>query len=525
MSAHAQLLEVAPADGAVVATAPAEVVLRFNEPVLLDGGSVRVLDDDAVDVATAAAPVDDAVVVTLGDAVAEGTYTIVWEVVSVDSHRIGGASVFHVGAPTSEGLAGTSAADSGGEAGWGVRLGATLLTTVGYADALVAGGVLLFSLYSHRVAGLTAIVGRAAVGGAVALLASAPFRIARLGGGLGALRSDDVLLSSLRGPVGVAIAVSAVGLLAVAALVDRRGGLPWALGAAVVALAGFTIEGHTRSNDPRWAMLAADVVHLCAGAVWLGGIVALVIMFRSEDDAGRVAAAVRRFSTVALGAVGVVSVTGALMAWVILPSLGELTSTGYGWALITKVVLVLVVIGIGAFNRFRLVAAVDDRERSPGRSQDRSARRLLSRLVVAELAILLAAVAVTAVMVTRSPLSSVSAAEPAPAATSQSLEIVFSDEGGTADVSVSPASTGFNVVDVVLRDVEGRIVNPVEAPVIQLTQPALDVGPLEPEVLGLAIGRYQATVSLGFVGEWELTIRVRVDDFTSVIGTAPLRIG
>ena len=47
------------------------------------------------------------------------------------------------------------------------------------------------------------------------------------------------------------------------------------------------------------------------------------------------------------------------MAWIILPSIGELTSTGYGWALILKVVLVLVVIALGAFNRYRLVPAVE----------------------------------------------------------------------------------------------------------------------------------------------------------------------
>ena len=35
---------------------------------------------------------------------------------------------------------------------------------------------------------------------------------------------------------------------------------------------------------------------------------------------------------------------------------------------------------------------------------------------------------------------------------------------------------------------------------IAFSLPALDVGPLEPEVLALGIGHYQATVDLGFAG-------------------------
>ena len=94
----------------------------------------------------------------------------------------------------------------------------------------------------------------------------------------------------------------------------------------------------------------------------------------------------------------------------------------------------------------------------------------------------------------------------------------------TADVTVTPGRVGFNVVDVELRDLEGRIVNPYEAPVIELAQPALDVGPLQPEVLPLGIGRYQATADLRFAGTWDLSIRVRIDEFESVAGSATVTI-
>ena len=311
-AAHAELISVSPADGEVLDVAPAEVVLTFSEPVSLTGGSVRVLDDDAEDVSTGTAQANETITATLPDGLADGTYTIVFEIVSVDSHRIGGASVFHVGAPTSEGLTGDAIDVGGDQAGWGVRAGAAVLSAIGYTGALVAAGTLFFSVYADRRAELRAVTSPAAVLGAVALVAAVPFRIARLGGGLDALRDDDVLMSALRGPIGVSTAVTANALLVVAVLVDRRAPRWLSLVFALVALAGFSIEGHTRATERRWAMIASDVVHLTAAAVWLGGIVALVVAFRSSSDAGRLAAAVRRFSDSALVAVGVVAVTGVI---------------------------------------------------------------------------------------------------------------------------------------------------------------------------------------------------------------------
>ena len=523
VAAHAELISISPADGEVVDVAPTEVVLTFSEPVSLTGGSVRVLDDSATDVSTGTTLADATVAASLPDDLPDGTYTVVFEIISVDSHRIGGASVFHVGAPSSEGLTGEALDIGGDDAGWGVRAGATVLSAIAYTGALVAAGTLFFSTAVDRRAKLRAITGRAAVLGAVALVAAVPFRVARLGGGLDALRNDEVLTSALRGPVGVSTAVTAGALLVVAVLVDRRVPRWVVLFAALVALAGFSIEGHTRATDRRWAMVVSDIVHLAAGSIWLGGIVALVVAFRSSSDTTTLAAAVRRFSDTALFAVGVVAVTGVAMAWIILPTAGELTSTGYGLALIVKVALVLVVVALGAYNRFRLVPAVDAREQSPD-TADRvsTARRWLGRVVTAELVVLVAAVGVTAVMVTRSPLSSAAAAS-GEATEVQQLTVPLSDTG-TADVTITPGRVGFNVVDIVLRDLGGRIVNPYEAPAVEFALPSLDVGPLQPEVLPLGIGRYQATTDLGFAGTWDLSIRVRLDEFESVAGVATVTI-
>ena len=263
----------------------------------------------------------------------------------------------------------------GSDVPWGVRVGAATLSGIAYAATFAAVGVWVFQVAIERAGGgasalpLRSLATRAAVLGAVTLVAAVPFRIARVGGGLDALSDNDVLTSELKGPIGQAVALTAVALVAFAIAVDRRAPRWVTAAIGLAALGGFALEGHTRAMHLRWAMMSSDVVHLAAGAVWLGGIVGLVVAFRRRVEAVSLATLVRRFSDAALIAVAVVTVTGVLMAWIVLPTAGELTSTGYGLALIVKVALVaLVVIALGGFNRFLLVplVVVDRRRVSRG---------------------------------------------------------------------------------------------------------------------------------------------------------------
>ena len=115
-SAHAELLDVG------LPTVPSSpkrrprAVLRFSEQVSLTGGSAAVLDDTGAPARQRPSVVDVNVVIPLDGGLGDGTYTISWSVISTDSHRISGASVFHVGAPSAGGP--VDVASSGG-AGWG----------------------------------------------------------------------------------------------------------------------------------------------------------------------------------------------------------------------------------------------------------------------------------------------------------------------------------------------------------------------------------------------------------------------
>ncbi len=521
-AAHAELLETIPADGQVVETSPPEVVLRFSEQVSLTGGSAAVLDDQAAVVSGEARVVDESVVIALPPGLGDGTYTVTWQVISADSHRISGASVFHVGAPSAGG--GVVIDEGGDEAGWALRFAASALSAIAYAGALigVGGWWAALVLTGTPAAGRwRSLLVRAMVLGAVAVVAALPLRIARIGGGLDALRDDDFLAESLRGPVGVAAAVTAVGLTVMALLAAscRRPATAWMASATgVVALAGFAIEGHTRAQEPAAPMVALDIIHVAAAAFWLGGLAGLAVAFRSGAGPERVARMVARFSAGAVVSVLVLAGAGVAMAWIVLPSWDDLFSTGYGLALLTKVALVAVVVVLGAFNNRRLVPAI-----SAGAAAS-DQRRHLARIVRLELAVLLAVVGVTAVLVARSPVSSASASPPPVTLPADAIELPLSGGVGTVAYTIAPGRAGTNELRLAFTDPAGQPLDPVEAPTVELTEPVLELGPLRPLVHPLDVGQYHVIAEVPLAGTWDMTIRVRVSEFEAATATTQLTI-
>lgn len=142
-----------------------------------------------------------------------------------------------------------------------------------------------------------------------------------------------------------------------------RPGADSAFGVAGLGIAAlsFAFDGHTVTEGPRWPHLVADIVHVVAGASWFGGILALVVVaaIRHRNGGGDVAELIVRFSSVATMALVAVTVAGSLMAWFILDSFDELTSTVWGQRFTIKVVAVGIAVAIGAYHHFVTVVRLE----------------------------------------------------------------------------------------------------------------------------------------------------------------------
>jgi putative copper export protein len=102
-----------------------------------------------------------------------------------------------------------------------------------------------------------------------------------------------------------------------------------------------------------------NAVHILAASTWLGTLLVLMLVgirgvIRSASTgvqrAQLVADLVNSFSPLALVAASVVAISGATTAWLHLKRISSLWTTSYGIALIVKLVLVLTVALLGAWN-------------------------------------------------------------------------------------------------------------------------------------------------------------------------------
>jgi putative copper export protein len=98
--------------------------------------------------------------------------------------------------------------------------------------------------------------------------------------------------------------------------------------------------------------MALDVVHRTAVAVWLGGLMHLLAgaLRGRGQGAPELAPLLRRFSGLALGAALILILSGVVLTVYYVNSVRSLVGTAYGVMVLSKVVLLGALLGLGALN-------------------------------------------------------------------------------------------------------------------------------------------------------------------------------
>ncbi|MFF3153328.1 copper resistance CopC/CopD family protein [Streptomyces sp. NPDC057910] len=381
-SAHAALTGSDPKDGAVVATAPAQVSLTFSEGVALDANSIRVLDptgkrSDTAELVNLCSGDIVKYGVRLRTGLPNGTYTVAWQAISADSHPVSGAFTFSIGAPSATAAVVPSQEVGGGLVG--VLYG--IARYAAYAGFVLLTGGAAFVLACWRRGATVGPVQRVVVGGwltmTAATLAMLLLRTPYTGSGK---LSDALDLNGLRAVLetkpGAAL-ISRLLLLGAAALFvsvlfgayakredeaekkDLTFGL--AIGGTVVAAglaATWALAEHASTGLQPGIAMPVDVLHLLAVATWLGGLTTLlVVLFRAP---GIERAAVLRFSRIAFWSVAVLAATGVYQSWRQVGTWSALVDTAYGQLLLVKVGLVAVLVATASVSR-RWTARLSER--------------------------------------------------------------------------------------------------------------------------------------------------------------------
>lgn len=360
--AHATLVGSNPSDGAVVADAPTQIALTYDESVGTAAGAVKILAPDGSRVDTNAVTSSDGgrtVVAALRTDLKTGTYTILWRVTSGDTHAVFGALTFSIGQASAT-AAGSAAANlaNGGKAAEDLLNVTRLLLYAGLV-LLVGGLAFLLVLWpagqSFRAARRTLWTGwmLSAAGSAAGLLLQGPYTE---GLSLGSTFDPAVIVEVVGTRYGVVTLLRLLLLAAAAVLLRRRGGIrrPLQVGAAAALGTGLLVTtslvGHAGTGHLATLALPADVLHLAAAATWIGGL-GMLFLVLLRRPATELASVLPRWSRYAAGSVIVLVVTGTFSGWRQVRQWDALFSTGYGMFLLVKVALVAVILALAAFGR------------------------------------------------------------------------------------------------------------------------------------------------------------------------------
>ena len=525
--AHAVLLDSSPKPGEMLMQSPSEVVANFNEGV----GPIffKVLD-------VKGQPVGDPgeirldgtkMILPLRATLPNGTYVLTYRVISADTHPVGATFGFSIGEPMKTVDA---TADAGSRSIW--SLAVAVNRWVLYAGMLWVAGTALFLLLLG-IEGSLREDARQKARWASVLTALSYVLAVGFGGADMQLGGVDALwkAATWRSGLDSTLASSAVlGLIAMALLYagfvageQRRHGV--LIAGATLAIGSFLVTGHAATAPPAWLMAPVVGVHLLATAFWIGAFRPLLLSTGqlSAADSG---ALMQRFSNFAVPAVIVVLISGTAISLKQLGSPAKLFDNDYGTVLLTKIILVLVIIGIAAYNKINLTPRLIANDVA-GVSKIRRTITLELMLYVIVLA------AASALTVTTPPRALVATGEAGAAEAKMAMmsgglvkRTLENDAGYSAEIELSPAKVGENMLMVTVKDPAGVIVQ--DATALEVTVALESAGISEVRLKAEAVGNGMWHVMIGetlIPGDWALTIDGYLTDYdkTSFSTTVPLK--
>jgi len=580
--AHATLDTTNPAPGAVLTGTPNAITLEFSEPVTVALGGIRLYNQKGDRIATdpPTKPAADTVSTETRGKLADGSYVVTWRVTSADTHPIQGAFTFQIGTAGNAtgrdvtGLADRLLADQRGAKAVGEAWGAArFLAFAGIA--VLIGSVAFCVLVWPRARTFRA--SRIITYGGLGILAFATLAGFLLQGpyaaGLGIGHVFDTALwrdvaTTRFGTVWLArLALCAVAFVLVRVLFARseQPRLPgwWIVTATAVAvaIAGTpALAGHAATGDLVALALIADVVHVLAMSVWLGGLLMMAVVVLRGNEIEERRDVVLDFSFVATWCVLALVASGAFQMWRQVRDLDGLRDTDYGHILVIKLVVFALMAVFALFSReivgrvFEYVdpdddesavesvatvsgAAVDTSDDGDSESpvveprfdartglmdldpEVRAEWRNLRRSVWAEAVLGFVILAVTAVLVNATPAvtASAGAGEGATGVTMRSDKVVV-------DVTVAPGQAGRNDIHVSTFTPAGA---PMDVAELTLTfdLPSRKIAAIDVPLRKLGPGHYLSPgFNIPIAGEWRVVAKARLTDVDQVTLTDTLTI-
>ncbi len=568
--AHAAVVSSFPAQGQRLAHPPRSVTIVFDQPVKPDGDGLVVLNSSgqSVGLGSYGHPAPTTLRTPLSRSLPTGAYVANYTVTSVDGHVVSGGIVFLVGNARPGAIA-TLTRQPTSTATWVDRAGQFLT----YVGILAAGGLAFFLAFLLPEGAERRRLGRwctVSTGlGVLGLVVTAAAQTDLVGGGPAALGHWVVISQAVGGRFGTQCVLQLLGLAGcLASLRLARGAARQAAAfyGMLLSAGAFVAFGHAIVSPERWLSAPADVVHAVFAAMWLGGLIGLVVVLHNRVRTARRAGemtvpdpeirAVRtapyqgasgsgtstallertappgewsaghpddhsvlsgtiglvdRFSTMGGISIGLVLVAGTVLAITEVGSIANLFETGYGQTLLVKLAAVALLLVVAGYNRILLVPWLRAAERGAVRPSDRAVgwRRLLATARV-EALVAVGILGVTALLANGVPSNGAAPPRPVPF----TRTVAF--DGGKLSFQITPNQALVNNIVVQFTGAGGSPAEMAESVSLYLNLPSQNVGPIETDMKKVGVGRFALVNSPNppIVGTWQITLQIQVSEFS-----------
>lgn len=486
-AAHATLVSTSPSPGAVLDAAPDEVRVTFDEPVVSDEDSLRVVDATGA-IVSGPVEVDGATLRVHVPDQGDGWFAVSWQIVSVDGHPLTGGWTYRVGTGTDAApdhlvdLARGPEVTSAARIEWAVVQWASSLAALALVGtAFVVLVTVAVESQRRLVSGLTV------VGVVTSLLA------AGLNGPATAPNG-----SWFDGPASPYFLVRAAALAGGGVALWLSWRPRWttlrlpAAAVLVVGLCAAVLSGHARADGSTTVILV--MAHLVVAGAWLGALPAVVLGAWQGGEPAR--STLTRFSRAAVWLAATVVLLGVAAAWLLSGGLGSMAPR-WGSLFFLKVWLVIVAVLAGGWTRFTVLRGW----------ASRTLRQIRAPLLV-EVG-LLALIAATSVALTHNgPPEEYVAPGP--------VQLSVAEDEVVVTMIIDPAEVGTNDLHLYVTDPAGLGL-PVEQVTVRLWSTDLGVAPIDQTLSDLGGGHYSgATDDIGAPGTWEIHVVVRPTPFTQI---------
>ncbi|MBC2114070.1 copper resistance protein [Listeria innocua] len=508
VSAHAYLENSNPADQSHIKTAPEKVTLVFNEEIEADFPLIEVKDSSGKRVETGKTAVskknDHMVEASLPAELKADVYSVSWRVVSADGHAVSGVISFKLG-DTKATFQSTEVPSNA----FDLQI-SSVQKAILYIGFSLFIGMLVFGLGLYpRKEQLTAKITtrlKKIIWFALAFLGTALlmqlFVQTSITTGVSISESFQpdklaAFLTTKTGYIWLSELISWLVLVIFTVIMVRKN-KQWSWFALLTesALIGYLIfakaqNGHAAASADKIVSITADMLHMIAASVWVGGILVLLFVLPKTGKAREIWS---RFAIVAIIAVASILVSGLLMAVMNIGQMSNLFTTNYGKILLFKIglFLLMALLGLGHYIYLKL------------KNKKLPFKTILIELIIG-----------TIILIVASVLTNVQTPPP-PAPKAFDETITAEGENAKINLRVEPATVGQNQFIITFTSADGATKTDFEQVTITTKSTKTDEKATFQAKLANENQYFAEGLYINQTGKWEITVHGLTKDFTDI---------